>query len=163
MVLYFCSHRFEHIAFYTGRQCMMFKMRNWKVRKVIHLRLGSVGTAWTLWILHSKQVSRAQDPPYLRHKQNDSSCPEQHLHLWCVCVCVCVCSSRVWLFATPCTLACQAPLSMGFPREEYKRGLPFPLPGDLLNSEVETSSPALTGSFFTSEPPGKPLHLSRQA
>ena len=48
----------------------------------------------------------------------------------CVCVCVCV-FSRVWLFATPRTVACQAPLSMGFPRQEYWIGLPFLSPGDL--------------------------------
>ena len=51
-------------------------------------------------------------------------------------VCVCVCggvprSSRVPLFVTPWTVACQAPLSMGFPRQEYWRGLPFPPPGNL--------------------------------
>ena len=47
-------------------------------------------------------------------------------------VCVCVQSlSHVQLFVTPWTLACQAPLSMGFPRQEYWSGLPFPSPGDL--------------------------------
>ena len=39
--------------------------------------------------------------------------------------------NRVWLFATPWTVAHQAPLSMGFPRQEYWNGLPFPSPGDL--------------------------------
>ena len=51
----------------------------------------------------------------------------------CVCMCVCVCGQlliRVQLFATPWTIACQAPLSMGFSRQEYWSGLPFP-PGDL--------------------------------
>ena len=41
--------------------------------------------------------------------------------------------SRVQLFATPWTVACQAPLSMGFSRQEYWSGLPFPSPGDLPN------------------------------
>ena len=50
----------------------------------------------------------------------------------CVCVCVCVCVVNcVWLFATPWTVAHQAPLSMGFPRQEYWSGLPFPSPEDL--------------------------------
>ena len=40
--------------------------------------------------------------------------------------------SRVWLFATPGSVACQTPLSMEFSRQEYWSGLPFPLPGDLL-------------------------------
>ena len=50
----------------------------------------------------------------------------------CVCVCVCVCVScfnHVWLFETPWTVARQAPLSMGFSRQEYWSGLPCPPPG----------------------------------
>ena len=46
---------------------------------------------------------------------------------------------------------------MGFPRQEYWNGLPFPSPGDLPNLGIEPASPALTGRFFTNEPPGKPL------
>ena len=44
---------------------------------------------------------------------------------------------------TPWTIAHQAPLSMGFPRQEYWRGLPFPLPRDLSDPEIEPMSPAL--------------------
>jgi len=44
---------------------------------------------------------------------------------------------------------------MGFLRQEYWSRLPFPSPGDLPNSESEPVSPALTGRFFTAEPPGK--------
>ena len=50
----------------------------------------------------------------------------------------------------------QAPLSMGFPRQEYWSGLSFPSPGDLPNPGIEFSFPALTGIFYTTEPPGKP-------
>ena len=67
--------------------------------------------------------------------------------------------SCVQLFATPWTLAHQFPLSMGFSRQEYWNGLPFPSPGDLPNIELETrslESPALSGGFFTTVPPGKP-------
>ena len=67
--------------------------------------------------------------------------------------------SRVRLFATPWTIARQAPLSMGFPREEYWSELPFPSPGDLPDPEIKPSSPALAGGFFTTEPPGKPLYI----
>ena len=49
--------------------------------------------------------------------------------------------SRVRLFATPRTIACQAPLSIGFSRQEYWSGLPFPSPGDLSNSGIEPASP----------------------
>ena len=48
--------------------------------------------------------------------------------------------SCVWLFATPWTVACQAPLSMGFPRQEYWSGLPSPSPGDLPDPRVEPES-----------------------
>ena len=58
-------------------------------------------------------------------------------------------------FATPWTVAWQAPLSMGFPRQ-YWSGLPFPSPGDLHNPALEPTSPALTGGVFITEPPGKP-------
>ena len=59
-------------------------------------------------------------------------------------------------FATQWTVACQAPLSMGFPRQEYWSGLPFPPPGDLPHPGMEIVSPALAGGFFTTEPSGKP-------
>ena len=54
-------------------------------------------------------------------------------------------------------LAYQAPLFLGFLRHEYWSGLPFPSLGDLPNSEVESTSPALAGVFFTAQSPGKPL------
>ena len=60
--------------------------------------------------------------------------------------------SRVWLFATPWTVAYQVPLSMGFSRQEYWSGLPFPSPGDLSNPGIGPGSlrtPALAGGFFT--------------
>ena len=57
---------------------------------------------------------------------------------------------------TPWTVACQAPLSMGFPRQEYWSGLPFPSPGDLPNPRIKPVSPALSDGLFTAEPVGKP-------
>jgi len=65
-------------------------------------------------------------------------------------------------FVTPRTLANQAPLSMGFPRQEYWSELPFPSLGDLPNPGIEPMSPALVGRFFTAEPSGKPGKSSRQ-
>ena len=64
--------------------------------------------------------------------------------------------SRVQLFETPWTVARQAPLSMGFSRQEYWSGLPFPFPGDLLNPVIEPGSPALQADALSSEPPRKP-------
>ena len=57
----------------------------------------------------------------------------------------------------PHGLDCQAPLSMGFPRQEYWSGLPSPPPGDPSNPGIKPTSPVLTGRFFTIEPPGKPI------
>ena len=56
---------------------------------------------------------------------------------------------------TPWTVARQPPLSMRFPRQEYWSGLPFFPPEDLSDSGIEPASPALSGGFFTNEPPGK--------
>ena len=70
----------------------------------------------------------------------------------CVCVCVCQWLSRVRLFATPWTAAHQAPLSLGFSRQEYWSGLPCPSPEDLPDPGIEPMtpvSPALAGGFFT--------------
>ena len=67
--------------------------------------------------------------------------------------------SRVWLFATPWTVACQAPLSMRVSRQEYWSGLLSPPPRELPDSGLEAVSPmafALAGGFFTNEPPGEP-------
>ena len=67
--------------------------------------------------------------------------------------------SCVRLFATPWTIAYQAPPSMGFSRQEDWSGLPFLSPGDLPNPGIELVSPALAGGFFTSEPRGKPFSM----
>ena len=64
--------------------------------------------------------------------------------------------SRVRLFVTPGTVAYQAPLSMGFSRQENWSRLPFPSPGDLPDPGIEPQSPTLQADALTSEPPGKP-------
>ena len=68
--------------------------------------------------------------------------------------------SHVRLFATPWTVAYQAPPSMVFSKQEYWSGLPFPSPGDLPNPGIEPGSPAFQADALTSEPPGKPLYHS---
>ena len=60
--------------------------------------------------------------------------------------------------ATQWTLAHQASLSLGFPRQEYWSGLPFPSPGDLPDPGIKLATPALAGRFFTAEP-GSPTML----
>ena len=66
--------------------------------------------------------------------------------------------SCVQLFGTLWTVTCQAPLSIGFSRQEYWSELPFPATRDHTDPEIEPTSlasPALAGGFFTTEPPGK--------
>ena len=67
--------------------------------------------------------------------------------------------SRVQISVTPCTIACQAPLSIGFSRQEHWSGLPFLSPGDLPDPGTQPVSPApsaLADGFFITEPRGKP-------
>ena len=64
--------------------------------------------------------------------------------------------SRVLLFISPWTIDYEVPPSMGFSRQEYWSGLPFPSPGDLPHPEIEPKSPALQSDALPSEPQGKP-------
>ena len=64
--------------------------------------------------------------------------------------------SRVQLFATPWTVAYRVPPSMGFSRQEYWSGLPFPSPGDLPDPRIEPGSPQVQADCLPSELPGKP-------
>ena len=82
----------------------------------------------------------------------------QGLFLWDAFVVFClVTQSCPTLNATPWTIAHQAPLSMGFFRQEYWSGLPCPALGDLPNPDIESVSPALAGGFFTAGPSWKPV------
>ena len=63
--------------------------------------------------------------------------------------------SHVRHFVTPWTVAYQAPQSLGFSRQEYRSGLPFPSPGDIPNPGMEPGSPILQADALPSEPPGK--------
>ena len=74
-----------------------------------------------------------------------------------------LCSAKslncVQLFVTLWTVSCQAPQSVGFPRQEYWNGLPFPSPGDLPDPGIKLMSlpsPALQADSLPPEPPGKP-------
>ena len=81
----------------------------------------------------------------------------------CVCVCiharVCLVTQLCQTLCDPWTVACQAPLSMGFPRQGSWSGLLFPSPGDLPNRGIEPGSPALQADSLLSEPPGKPTYM----
>ena len=66
--------------------------------------------------------------------------------------------SCVQLFSLLWAVTHQAPLSMGFSRQEYWSGLPFPSPGDLTDPGIKLRSPALQVDSLPSEPPGKQAH-----
>ena len=72
--------------------------------------------------------------------------------------CMLSCFSRVQLFATPWTAAHQAPLSMGFSRQEYWSVLPCPSPGDLLGPVIQPGSPALKADSLPLSHLGGPEH-----
>ena len=79
-----------------------------------------------------------------------------------VCVYVCV-LSHVQLFVTPWAVACQVPLSMGFSRQEYWHGLPFPSPRDLPNPGIKPGSSVLAGRDFTTVIGAYLAHLNSQS
>ena len=74
-------------------------------------------------------------------------------------VCMLSCFTRVQLFVSPWTVACQVPLSMRFSRQEHWSGLPFLSPGNLPDPGIELGSLALQADSLPSEPPGKPEFL----
>ena len=115
-----------------------------------------------LWIFNSKKIRSAHGLQSLNWQCSPSLLPwGTHMSVSvCVCVCVCVCMlSHVQLFATPWTIAHQDPQSMGFFRQEYWSGLPFPIPSYRPAPGVKPVSPALVSRFFTPWPPGKFLSM----
>ena len=74
--------------------------------------------------------------------------------LWVIVVCVV--AEPFPTLVTPWAVARQAPLSMGFHRQEYCHGLPFPSPGNLPDTTTEPQVSCIAGVFFTAEPAGKP-------
>ena len=74
----------------------------------------------------------------------------------CCCLVTKLCPS----LCNPWTVALQAPLSMGFPRQEYWSGLLLPSPGDLPDPGIKPESLALAGRFFTTETPGKLTYIN---
>ena len=90
-------------------------------------------------------TSAKKDLPHFRLLDN--------LH---IAICVHACISHVQLFVTLWTVVHQAPLSVGFSRQEHWNGLSCPLPGDLPNPGIEPGSPALQADSSLSEPPGMP-------
>ena len=88
-------------------------------------------------------------------RRNPLLSPQLGLH-------VCLAAQSCSILLRLCTVACQPPLSWGFPGKVFlafqvRRGLPFPFPGDLLDPRLNPVSTALAGKLFTAEPPGEPM------
>ena len=74
-----------------------------------------------------------------------------------ICAVLCLVTQLYTTLQPHGLVACQAPLSMGFSRQEHWSGLPFPSPGDLPNPGNEPRPPTLPTNFLLYEPPGKPI------
>ena len=94
---------------------------------------------------------RSADPQREQEKKKQLKDIDSRKCWWCCCW-VAMSPALLW----PYRLAHQAPLSTGFPKQEYWSRLPFPSPGALSKPGIEPMSPALAGGFSTTEPPGKP-------
>ena len=121
---------------------------------------------WFLTITYPLYKIKWQSISKIKHSiDTENDCMIASDTINCVCVCVCVwvllvvllfsCSVMSNSLVTPWALAHQVSLFMGFPRQEYWRGLLFPSPAGLSDLRIEPVSPALAGRFLTGEPPGK--------
>ena len=112
-------------------------------------RVCSLGQEYTLekeMATHSSilawEIPWTEEPDRVARVRYDLATKEQHRF---ICICDLMDCSH------------QAPLSMGFPRQEYWSGLPFPSPGNLSDSRIDPGSPASQADSLPSEPPGKPI------
>ena len=90
---------------------------------------------------------------------------DQRVYIYVALVCECMLSrfTCVWFCATQWIVDCQAPLSVGFSRQEYWSGLPCPSPGDLSNSGIKPRCPALWTNSLPTKPLGKPQWVNSNA
>ena len=104
-----------------------------------------------------KPLLQQQNTKKLHETKNNCSWDKLWTKDCCKDCCCCLASSVLSdSCVTPWTVACQAPLSMGSPRQEYWSGSPFPSPGDLLDPGIEPTSPALQVDSLPSEPSSNP-------
>ena len=117
--------------------------------------------AWRIPWIEEPGGLQSMGSKRVRHTEQPSSgsfihnCPNWKAIKMSFCCFYCCLVTVSDSFVTLWTVACRAPLSMGFSRHEHWSGLPFPSPGDLPDPGIEPTSPALAGRFFTTEPPGK--------
>ena len=112
--------------------------------------------SWSWWWLQNRQ--HLSKPTGLYTRKNEFYLGKLYTYWWRVCVCaVCSLAQSYPALCDPMDcIAHQAPLSMGFPKQEYWSGLLFPSPGDLPHPGIEPRSPTLQEDSLPAEPPGKP-------
>ena len=104
---------------------------------------------WMTFLCVTFYFGRLNHVPPLEERFEVLACKNSHLLIWDWKKVKVLVLSRVQLFVTPWNVAHQAALSMGFSRQEYWNGLPFPSPGDLPNSGIKPRSPALQADSLT--------------
>ena len=138
------THTHNSVSGLNNRDLLSHGSGGWK------FEIKKFGFFWGFSWLAALSVHISDVSPYILI----SSSYKDLTHWFRVCVCVCVLSS-VWLFATPWTVALQAPLSMGFSRQEHWSGLPFPSPGESSWFRDQTRVSCFASRFFATESPGK--------
>ena len=153
--------------------CHLWLIIAWLYIQIMLSFSTQLGYRLVLWMTNSSsQVGRLRSPSYIRlfYKNHLLAFLTPKWHSFdqlriqvltlCLKVSLSVCTQplrHIWLLAALWTVAHQAPLSMGFSRQEYWSGLPFPPPGDFPDPRIEPvspTSPELGGRFFSPEPSG---------
>ena len=161
----FCLQSYPALGSFPMSQC--FTSDGWNIEALASVLPMNIQGWYSLGLtglisLHSKRLSSVISSTTIQRHQFFSTHPSlwsnSHIHTWRKVKVKSLCHVR--LFATLWTVAHQAPPFMGFSRQEYCCGLPFPSPGDLPNPGIEPGSPTLQADALTSEPPGKPRKTS---
>ena len=135
--------------FYSQHKCQNIISNNILLNKQVTHPLSLYKISIRYCVNTAAAYGVAQSWTRLKWLSSSSSTQINPCYVVCVCVCVCVCVLVTQLCATvtPWTLAHQASLSMGFCRQEYWSGLPFPSPEDLPAPGIKPWSPALQTNF----------------
>ena len=120
----------------------------WPCEQILLHEMYSVKLSFWVMLLRGKNMFSFSFPSFCWLQGRISSHPDLYASVLC-------CFGHVWLFATPRTVVRLTPLSMGFPRQEYWSGLPFPPSGDFPDPGIKPKSPALRAHSLLSESPGK--------
>ena len=145
---FFSSVTFKSSDHFPHTSTKAFSRRTPLINKAHYSTLSRILPMLKCTAFQNKVNTMLGDPVLMinRNPVNIPICPQWYLTFL---VCVCQLLSCVRLFATPWTIAHQAPLFMEFSRQGYRSGLPCPSPGVLPHPGIEPGSPGIAGRFFT--------------